>query len=116
MILREVVKHLPGLARWTRASYGHETALICGDAVIMSRAGTQQCDPLGMLYFALVLHPLLLRARQLDGLSADEPLQVWYADDGNIVGKFDDVTLILQFLLNEDASYGFSVHPTKTKA
>ena len=116
MILREVVKHLPGLARWTHASYGHASALFCGDVVIMSRAGTQQGDPLGMLYFALVLHPLLLRARELDGLSKDGPLQVWYADDGNIVGKVADVALILKFLIDEGPAYGFSVHPTKTKA
>ena len=116
MMLREVVKRLPGLARWTNTSYGVDSPLLLGDLIIMSRAGTQQGDPLGMLYFALVLHPLLLRAQALTSKGAEAPLQLWYADDGNIVGRIEDVAAILQLLITEGPAHGFTVHPGKTKA
>ena len=116
MMLREVVKHLPGLARWTNASYGIDTPLLLGELIIMSRAGTQQGDPLGMLYFALVLHPLIMKSKALKPQGEAAPLQIWYADDGNIVGKIEDVAAILELLIREGPAHGFTVHPGKTKA
>lgn len=99
MMVREVAKHLLGLARWTNACYGMATPLRLGDLTIMSRAGTQQGDPLGMLHFALEVQPLILKAHALKPQGEDVPLQIWHADDGNIVGRVDDVSAILCLLI-----------------
>ena len=62
--LREVHHHLPGLARWAEWCYGGPSKLFFDGAVVSSEVGVQQGDPLGPLFFALALQPVLQQLHQ----------------------------------------------------
>ena len=79
--LAEVEEHFPGLSRWAWWCYGKQSYLQFAGEVVVSAAGVQQGDPLGPLLFDLALHVLVRRLEEL-GLE----FQVWYHDDGTLVG------------------------------
>ena len=60
-----------------------------GEAVILSCDGFHQGDSLACLFFAVVLHPIILK------IAAEVPdllLNGWFLDDGSLIGKFDDLS------------------------
>ena len=81
-LLEEVMVHFPQLYPWAVTCYGQHSHLKFRDHRLSSEAGVQQGDPLGPLFFALLLQPVLLKIQDVRGLS----LNAWYLDDGNLAG------------------------------
>ena len=82
-VLRLVLEHFPGLARWVSwcCGGGDPPLLWFGDRTIPLQEGVQQGDPLCPLLFSLVIIPLS-RA-----IATDCPvlkLHRWFLDDGII--------------------------------
>ena len=61
VLLEEVKAHFPQLYPWAVTCYGQHSHLKFGDHMLSSQAGVQQGDPLGPLFFALLLQPVLLK-------------------------------------------------------
>ena len=69
LLFREVLSHIPSLYSWMECSYGSQPFLLLGDESIQSCCGVQQGNPLGLLGFSLVLHPMVQKIReQVPGL------------------------------------------------
>jgi hypothetical protein len=85
--LEQVRLRLPGLARFAYATYAQSSFLFYGDFVLISSQGSQQGDPLGGLFFALGLHPVVTRV----SAEVDLLLHVWYFDDGRLDGRVSEV-------------------------
>jgi hypothetical protein len=80
--LSAVHRDFPGLFPWVEWCYGQYTFLQYNHSdVIESSCGVQQGDPLGPLLFSLVLRPIVEQIRDLN-----PRLNLWYLDDGVIVG------------------------------
>nr|GEU54181.1 hypothetical protein [Tanacetum cinerariifolium] len=64
------------------------SALLCTH--IWSATGVQQGDPLGPLFFALILHPLLHKIKD----SCKLLLHAWYLDDGTVIRDSEGVAKV----------------------
>jgi hypothetical protein len=109
-ILERVCEHAPPGARFVHAIYGGQPYVVAGRTLLLSRQGTQKGDPLGMLQFALAIIPLILRVQS----ECDLELNLWYADDGTLVGSIAEVAKAYQILKDEGPKYCFSLVPHKT--
>jgi hypothetical protein len=58
-MLEQVERHFPSLVRIAYFLYGGPAVLYFGQNIILSRCGTHQGCPLGGLFFALAIHPIL---------------------------------------------------------
>ena len=89
--LEQCRHHFPGLSRWAEWCYIHPSNLYFGTHLIASGRGVQQGDPLGPLFFALALQPLL--AQLHEGVS-DQGLQLVfsYLDDLILAGSQQEVS------------------------
>ena len=78
----------PEVSRWLESTYGTQAELVLGDLIILSCQGFDKGDPLACLFFAVVLYPIIKRiAEEVPGLL----LNGWFLDDGNLVGRRDDL-------------------------
>ena len=84
--LKECRHQFPGLSRWAEWCYVQPTNLYFGVHSIASERGVQQGDPLGPLFFALAIQPLLIQLHE--GIS-DQGLQLAfsYLDDLVLAGE-----------------------------
>lgn len=97
---------------WYRYCYETPSNLYFGDHLIHSSVGSQQGDPGGPQLFSLALHPLLLKiAAQCPSLA----LNVWFLDDGVLVGKKEDLLKALSILTTEGPARGIFLNPGKCK-
>ena len=93
---REVRRLFPELARWFESTYGTQAELLFGEAVIKSCDGFHQGDPLACLFFAVVLHPIILKiSSEVPGLL----LNGWFLDDGSLVGKLEDLSAAANIII-----------------
>ena len=91
----ELRQRLPGLSVWMESCYSCQPFLHLGEDCIHSCCGVQQGDPLGPLGFALTLHPIVERIKaEVPGLA----LNVWYLDDGTLVGSPEDLAVALSII------------------
>ena len=109
--LEQVRQRIPGLARFAYACYAQASFLLYGDFVLRSSQGTQQGDPLGGLFFALGLHPIITRVDQQSKLN----LHVWYFDDGRLDGPVAQVTKAFGILSSDLPSIGLNLKLAKCK-
>ena len=99
MISRAVLKRIvkmkcPELVRYFNACYSEHTALVCANgAIVWSRSGVQQGDPMGSYLFALFLADILGTVK-VDDIGLD--FHAAYHDDVMVVGFADRVALFLQ--------------------
>ncbi len=68
----------------------------------LSQEGTQQGDFLGMLLFSLVAQPLVLYIQATFRLL----LNLWMADDGNVVAPIDVAQKIYEYIKSEGPPQG----------
>ena len=99
-----------GLYRWARACYGGSSSLLFGPHIIESLAGVQQGDPLGPLLFSLVLQTLTQKIKEACPSLA---LNVWFLDDGTLIGKTADVLRAVQIITDEGPALGMHINPPK---
>jgi hypothetical protein len=109
-ILERVCEHAPPAARFVHAIYGGQPYVVAGRTLLLSRQGTQQGDPLGMLLFALAIQHLIPCAQS----ECDLELNLWYADDGTLVGPIAEIAKVYQILKDEGPKYCFFLVPHKT--
>ncbi len=94
----EIRQRIPHLAAWMESCYSCQPLLHLGEDTIHSCSGVQQGDPLGPLGFALTLQPLLERLQaDVSGLR----LNVWYLDDGTLMGSPEDLAAALHIVERE---------------
>ena len=88
--LEECRHNFPGLSKWAEWCYLQPTNLYFGTDLISSESGVQQGDPLGPMFFALALQPLLIKLHE--GIS-DSGLQLSfsYLDDLILAGDQQEV-------------------------
>jgi hypothetical protein len=99
-----------GLYQWVQACYGASSSLLFGDHEIASLAGVQQGDPLGPLLFSLVLQQLVLKVK---AAVPDLVLDVWFLDDGTLIGKTDDVLRAEHIIRVEGQALGMDINHGK---
>lgn len=125
--LAEVRRHFPGLLAWVRFCYDFKDPYLwMGEILMRSVTGVQQGDPLGPLLFALALHAILKKLKQLiedlqqaeRGEEAEAArlllLLLFYFDDGVIVAKHSVLRRVLSFFDSHEAKgYGFHLRMDK---
>jgi hypothetical protein len=109
-LLREVRLRCPSISLWVEFLYGQAARLYLGDGHIMSDTGVQQCDPLGQLLFALVLHPFIHHIKD----SCKLLLHAWYLDDGTLVGNSEEVAKALDIIRVFGPELGLELNIRKT--
>jgi hypothetical protein len=77
--------------------------------IIYSVSGTQQGDPLSPVLFALLLHPLILRAAELGIYD----MLAFFLDDGTTITDPRTAKRILEFFINEGPAYGVYINVSK---
>ena len=78
-----IKEHFPELAHWVASCYGVGAQLVFGNTKIQSTRGWHQGDPLAILLFSLVLHPL---ATKIKNEVPDLLANAWLLDDGLLAG------------------------------
>ena len=114
--LAELRTHFPILSTWAHWCYGGHTKLFFGNFELASATGVQQGDPLGLLLFALCIHPLVLQLDRLlhEGPHADHAaLSLFYLDDGIICGSADTVSEALKLIVDESSRLGLKLKISK---
>ena len=108
---REVRRLFPELARWFESTYGTQAELMFGEAVIRSCDGFHQGDPLACLFFAVVLHPIIMK------IASEVPdllLNGWFLDDGSLMGKLDDLSTAVNIIRQEGPAKGLFLSTSAT--
>ena len=107
----EIRRHIPPLAAWMESCYSCQPLLYLGNDSLRSCCGVQQGDPLGPLGFALTLQPLI---EKLKASVAGLGLNVWYLDDGTLMGSPDDLAVALQILERDGPPLGLHLNRGKS--
>ena len=107
----EIRRHIPPLAAWMESCYSCQPLLHLGNDSLRSCCGVQQGDPLGPLGFALTLQPLI---EKLKASVAGLGLNVWYLDDGTLMGSPGDLAAALQILERDGPPLGLHLNRGKS--
>ncbi|GKC56996.1 putative reverse transcriptase domain-containing protein [Tanacetum coccineum] len=110
-LLHEVRVRCPSIFLWVDFLYGQASRLYIGDTHIWSATGVQQGGPLGPLLFALILHPLLHKIKDICKLL----LHAWYLDDGTTIGDSEEVAKVLDIIKVSGPGLGLELNIKKTK-
>lgn len=114
-VLDQLPTRAPSLSRFLDMVYARTTSpLILPSSpptMLVSREGSQQGDPASMLLFSLALQPLARRISH----ECDVLMNRWYADDGTIIGRIDEVAKALKILNTEGPTHQFFLNPAKTR-
>ena len=93
----------PSLLIPLKNSYASPCSLFVNGKVIPSQEGTTQGDPLAMAMYGIALLPLVKLLENTD------IVQKWYADDGNAVGKLEDLHRLHEALAEHGPAFGYHI-------
>ncbi|KAA8494355.1 Retrotransposable element [Porphyridium purpureum] len=108
-LLRLVHARFPELWPLVRSTYSTPSPLRLGTQMLYSARGVQQGDPLGPLLFSLVLQNVLAQ------FSAPQVHQVWYLDDGCVVGTPAHLAAFLLAFEHDAQAHGLAINRAKTE-
>ena len=108
-LLNQVAHNFPDIYNWVQWSYCTEAMLKFGEHTILSTTGVQQGDPLGPLLFALVLAQLTASVPPM----LDMALELWYLDDGVLVGPRRSVVAFYDHIIQNGPSLGLHLNNSK---
>ena len=109
-IFLEVVKEkFPDIFNWVNFCYGKPSILDFNGFTISSACGVQQGDPLGPLLFSLALTVITEKIERETNLL----LNLWYFDDGNLIGNPVEVGKAIQIISSAGPSAGFHINFSK---
>jgi hypothetical protein len=108
-LLAEVQKRAPKLLAWANFCYANHSNLFLQGCPLRSEQGVQQGDPLGPLFFCLVWQRIV---EQMPELLA---LNVWYLDDGHLVGSPKDLRKAADIIATEGAKVGVHINQNKCR-
>ena len=107
--LSAIHRDFPGLYSWIEWCYGSPSLLLYNHAdIILSSCGVQQGDPLGPLLFSLALQPIVEEIQALN-----PRLNLWYLDDGVIVGSPQLLQQVWDIIRLKGPALGLFPNPTK---
>ncbi len=110
-MFREFRNCIPNLSAWMESCYSCQPLLNLDEYSIRSCCRVQQGDPLGPLGFALTLYSLI------EKLHSEVPslrLNVWYLDNGTLMGSPDALASALAFVEREGLSLGLFLNRSKS--
>ncbi|XP_052620805.1 uncharacterized protein LOC128126746 [Lactuca sativa] len=110
-LVHEVERMCPFISLWVNFLYGQALRLYIGDQHIRFATGVLQGDPLGPLFFALILHSLVHKIRNNCKLI----LHAWYLDDGTVIGDSEEVASVLNIIQANGPGLGLELNIKKTK-
>ena len=109
-MLSELRAHCPALYPYAAACYRIPNLLMGDGYTINSSRGVQRGDVCGPALFAIALHPVILRLREV-GLD----LNIWYLDDGVLCGKVESVATALNLIRHRLPEVGLELNISKCK-
>ena len=111
IIMEQVKLHFPSLVNLVNVLYANEGRLLMGKGkTFWSCLGVQQGCPLGALLFALVLNILIAKIKLKN---PDLKLNLWYLDDGHIIGNVDEILSVLKVIEIEGPHLGLFLNLSK---
>ncbi|KAL5510752.1 hypothetical protein EMCRGX_G006353 [Ephydatia muelleri] len=111
-LLDECAFHFPDLLPWASWCYGQQPLLQHPLGTVTSEVGVQQGDPLGPMFFSLVLHKLV-SAIATDEDTAKLLFHAWYLDDGVVAGSKQSVLHALAIIQELGPPLGLVITPSK---
>jgi hypothetical protein len=106
-VLRGAMDHAPASYNWLKWCYTGASPLYCqGGELCKSKAGVHQGDAMGPLGFVLGLKTVLDRCTSRTGLD----WEVWYLDDGHVVGSLEAVTRFVHELRSGAQGIGLELN------
>eukprot|EP00731_Ephydatia_muelleri_P010164 Em0005g750a len=100
------------LLPWASWCYGQQPLLQHPLGTLTSEVGVQQSDPLGPMFFSLVLHKLV-SAIATDEDTAKLLFHAWYLDDGVVAGPKQSVLHALAIIQELGPPLGLVINPSK---
>ena len=110
-LLEECHAHFPELLPWATWCYGQHPMLFHPMSTISSETGVQQGDPLGPLFFCLVLHKLV--ATIVSGEEVSHLYHKWYMDDGVVAGTGNAVARVIAIIKEQGPHLGLFIKDSK---
>ena len=101
----------PLAAAWANWSLGNEGKLFCAGATLSSTRGVQQGDPLGPLFFACGLQPILRAIHS----AFPSTFKSYYLDDGSFMGCLSELNVMLPLIEEQLAGAGLELNHGKCK-
>lgn len=115
-ILQRLPTHTPSLDRFANVIYGRTKAHLVVPSSpplrLKSCEGTQHVDPASMLLSSMAIQQLIDQIPRKCKLEFNK----WCADDGLIIGKIGEVTMVLRLQKHESTANQFFLNASKTKA
>jgi hypothetical protein len=111
--LKEVKEHCPEIYPWVEYCYQCPSFLYVGEEILLNHCGVQQGDPLAPLLFALALHIILKKVQEK---CPELKLNVWFLDDGTLVGSKQDLLKVLKIFTKDGPALGLYVNLAKSLA
>ena len=111
-LLDECLLHFPELMPWASWCYGQHPKLFYSMGTLSSETGVQQGDPLGPLFFCLVLQKLV-GTIATDEVSSHLLYHKCYMDDGAVAGSEKAVARVITILSELGPQLGLFLNVSK---